>query len=134
VEYDDYVAIAGLGETTSGQHDIYGIIADFIFRAPETRLVIVIGIENGEEIRVSIRANLELIQTGDFLKRVFEEESETDTGKATAGAKKGSGGATVPLSRREREEWAVADENQKMVLFNLKLKRYKQRIKQILDS
>jgi nanoRNase/pAp phosphatase (c-di-AMP/oligoRNAs hydrolase) len=134
IVFDEYEAIVGLGDTKSGQAHYYAVIADFVFRVPETRLVVVVGIENGEAIRASIRTDVELVQIDDFCKHVFEADSATDTGQASAGARVGSGGAYIPLSNREREEWVVADKEEKKILFNIKLRRYKKRIKKFLEE
>jgi len=134
IVFDGCVAVVGVGGITTGQKDHCAFIADLVFRVPETRLVVVIGIENGECIRSSVRTNLDLIQIGEFCKIVFEADSVTDTGRASVGARIGSGGALVPLSHREREEWAVASEEEKQVLFKIKMRRYGQRIQKILDS
>ncbi|MCF7836003.1 MAG: DHH family phosphoesterase [Candidatus Marinimicrobia bacterium] len=131
--FGEYEAIIGLGETKQAQDHYYAVIADFVFRVPGTQLVVVIGVEEGKAIRASIRTNSDLIQINDFCKKIFEADSVTDAGKASAGARPGSGGAYVPLSTREQEEWAVADEEERKILFGIKLKRYKERIKNELD-
>lgn len=134
IEFDGYVAVVGLGETTPGQKDSYGIIADLVNRVIETRVVVVIGVENGEAIRASVRTASDLVQADEFCKKLFEVNSATDTGQPSAGARTGSGGAYVPLSNREKGEWAIADNDEKEVLFAVKMRRYKKCIKEILDS
>jgi len=98
--------------------------------------VIVIGIEEGKKIRASIRVgtNMDAIQTNEFCQQIFEAGSVSDTGEeASAGGKPVEGGANLPLNTREREEWEAANEQEKKILFRIKMKRYKKRIKEELD-
>lgn len=138
-DYSDYVVVRGLGEITNGQKDVCAITADLIFRDPGARLVVVIAVEDGQYILASIRTDLELISIDDFCKKVFiEPDSSADEDekkdKPSAGARTGSGGAKIPLSNREKEEWAVADDNERKILFGIKLKRYRSRIKSISEA
>jgi len=137
VEYDDLLplALVGLGETSSGVDNYYGTIADYIFRDPATRLVVIIGIRDGDFIKVSVRTDLETINMDRLFKEVFELESDTDRGRATGGFRnRFAGGALIPFSNREKEEWAVASEEEKKVLFEVKMRRYKREIKRVFNS
>jgi len=131
--FGEYEAIIGLGETKPTQEHYYAMVADLVFRVPEIRLVVVIGVEEGKAIRASVRTDLDLIQIDEFCKQIFEANSVTDAGKASAGSKPGAGGAYIPLSTRESEEWNIADKKEREVLFEIKMKRYKERIKNELD-
>ncbi|MFH1978898.1 MAG: DHH family phosphoesterase [Patescibacteria group bacterium] len=134
VQFDEFGAFIGLGETRAGQAHYYAIIADLALRVPETSLVVVVGIEDGKAIRASVRSSIGLVQTNDFCKKVFEDGSETDTGRAGAGGRTGSGGAYIPLSTREIEEWEQATSEEREILFTIKMRRYAERIKNALDS
>ncbi|MBU1091531.1 DHH family phosphoesterase [Patescibacteria group bacterium] len=136
VDYIGYVAIIGLGETKASQEHHYGDIADEFLDVAGIKLVIVIGVEEGQKIKASTRitGDFDSVQINEFCEKIFEAGSVTDTGEeASAGSNPTAGGANIPLSTREREEWEVADENEKKVLFQIKMKRYKERIKKELD-
>lgn len=130
--FDGYVAVASAGEISHGQKDVCAIMADMIFRIPEIRLAVVIAIEEGQYIRASVRTDMELIEINHFCKEIFEDGTITDTGQSSAGARYGSGGAKVPLSKREREIWEISDPEERETLFNVNLKRFKKRIKKYL--
>jgi len=136
VNYLGHVAIVGLGETKGSQEHYYGDIADDILCSSGIKLVVAIGIEEGKKIKASVRVDedIDSVQIDEFCKQIFEAGSVTDTGEeASAGSNPTAGGADVPLSIREREEWDAADEQEKKVLFRIKMKRYEKLIKEELD-
>lgn len=125
------LALYSVGDIKEAQTYCIPVIADLLLRNEQTRLAVVIGIVDGQYIRASIRTDFEaIVQINEFCKQVFDDDATT----VSQGARPGSGGAEIPLSTREREEWACATPEQKKVLLEVKLQLYRRRIEEILPD
>lgn len=120
------LAILGVGNIKRSQIDYIPMIADWILRAEETRLVVVIGVVDDQFVKASVRTDLESIQIDQFCQKVFGGDDPTVV--ASTGARPGSGGAIVPLNASECEKWARANPKEKQLLFELKLISYRRTI------
>lgn len=125
------LALHSVGDIREKQTYCVPLIADLLLRNEQTRLAVVIGIVDGQYIRASVRTDFDsIVQINEFCKQVFDD----DATKISQGARPGSGGAEIPLSTREQEEWACANPEQKKVLIEVKLQLYRRRIEKILPD
>jgi len=124
------MAVLGVGEIKQSQIDYIPLIADMVLRTEQVRLVVGIGIVEGQFIKASVRTDLESIQIDQFCKEVFGADSE----HVSTGARPGSGGAKVLFSASEQREWTCAMPEEKQVLLNIKLRCYRHRIEEILPD
>jgi nanoRNase/pAp phosphatase (c-di-AMP/oligoRNAs hydrolase) len=120
------LAILGVGNIKRSQIDYIPMIADWILRAEETRLVVVIGVVDNQFIKASVRTDLESVQIDQFCQKVFGGDDPAIV--ASTGARPGSGGAIVSLTPAEREQWAKANPREKQLLAELKLIEYRRKI------
>ena len=134
IDYEDYLAIVGLHETVHNQKAYYGYIADYVFRIPEVRFVVVLGVEDGKIIRASIRTDLDTVRLEEFFREVFEISTNVKIkdSQPSGGFRIGSGAAQIPFSEKECAKWQIATKEEKEVLFKLSKRYYKQRIKEAL--
>jgi hypothetical protein len=124
------MAVLSVGEIKQSQIDYIPLIADMILRTEQTRLVVVIGVVDGQFIKASVRTDLESIQIDQFCKEVFGADSEL----VSTGARPGSGGAKVLFSASEQREWTCATPEEKQVLLGIKLRYYRRQIEEILPD
>lgn len=135
------VLLMGIVDVSEGQTAYLSHIVDTAMRTG-IKVAIIIAFEGGQCVQVKVREKSNLM-INDFCKSVFEDdEYESDSNRAFAGGRIGSGGGKIPFTARERGVWEsiekISDENkrrkEKVDFFNLLFHYYMRKIEKYIEK